>query len=187
MTALDVLRRVVVALDRAGIVYMLTGSFASAYHGAARATQDIDVVISATPDQLRSLADSLPASEYHFDLKAALEARLREGVVSVIELASGWKIDLIARKSREYSRVEFDRRYVVDFEGMRFCIASAEDVLIAKLEWAKLSGSERQIEDVAGILRTRSGDLDVGYIETWVPRLGLEEQWRAAREAAGAG
>jgi hypothetical protein len=36
--------RVIGALDRAGIRYMLTGSFASSYHGSPRATQDIDIV-----------------------------------------------------------------------------------------------------------------------------------------------
>jgi hypothetical protein len=43
MTADDVLRRLTSAFDRAGIAYMLTGSFASAYYGASRSTQDGDV------------------------------------------------------------------------------------------------------------------------------------------------
>jgi hypothetical protein len=44
MSALEVLRRITAALDRAGIAYMLTGSFASAHHGAPRSTSDIDIV-----------------------------------------------------------------------------------------------------------------------------------------------
>jgi hypothetical protein len=35
MSALEVLRRLTSALDRAGITYMLTGSFASAHHEPA--------------------------------------------------------------------------------------------------------------------------------------------------------
>ena len=42
MSIQDVLQRITSALDQAGIAYMLSGSFASAYYGAARSTQDID-------------------------------------------------------------------------------------------------------------------------------------------------
>ena len=185
MTAQDVFRRVTEALERAGIAYMLTGSFASSYHGAPRATQDIDMVISPNPDQLRSLVTLLPATEYYVDLDAALDAQRRQGLFNIIDLATGWKIDLIIRKSRPFSRAEFDRRSVVEFEGMRLSIATAEDVLIAKLEWAKLGDSQRQVEDAAGILRIRSQDLDRTYIENWVRQLKIEEQWDAACRAAG--
>jgi hypothetical protein len=42
------LLRLVAMLDAAGMPHMLTGSFASAFHGTPRATQDIDFVIDAT-------------------------------------------------------------------------------------------------------------------------------------------
>jgi hypothetical protein len=38
---------------------MLTGSFASAYHGAPRATQDINLVVAPTAEQLRVLIHAL--------------------------------------------------------------------------------------------------------------------------------
>ena len=41
-----VIHRFAALLEVAGMPYMLTGSFASGYHGAPRATQDIDLVIS---------------------------------------------------------------------------------------------------------------------------------------------
>ncbi len=181
MTTKDVFRRITGALERAGIAYMLTGSFASSYHGVPRATQDIDLVIAPTPDQLRALAALLPATEYYVDLNAALEAQRREGLFNVIDLATGWKMDFIIRKSRPFSREEFDRRMVGEFEGMHLSVATAEDVLIAKLEWAKRGESE----DAAGILRICSEDLDRKYIENWVRQLKLEEQWDAARKAGG--
>lgn len=52
MSAADLLREVVQALDNAGIPHMLVGSFASTSHGAPRSTQDIDVVIDPTPEAL---------------------------------------------------------------------------------------------------------------------------------------
>jgi hypothetical protein len=54
-----------------------------------------------------------------------------------------------------------------------------------KLEWSKLGGSQRQVEDAAAILRIRAGELYLDYIETWERTLELGGQWDAARRAAG--
>jgi hypothetical protein len=172
-------------LDRAGIPYMLTGSFAAAYHGRARATQDIDFVIAASAEEVRSLVRDLPREEYYADESAALEALRHESQFNVIDLASGWKVDFICRKSREFSRVEFARRTLADVDGLAIFVASAEDVILAKLEWASLGGSLRQLEDVAGLLQVRWGELDRAYIEKWVADLDLFTSWAEVRRLAG--
>ncbi|MDO9693326.1 MAG: hypothetical protein Q7W56_01195 [Candidatus Latescibacteria bacterium] len=181
MTTHDIFRRVTAALDGAGIPYMLTGSFASSFHGSPRSTQDIDIVIAPTADQLRGLAKMFPESEYYLDIGAALEALAMQSQFNIIDLVTGWKIDLIIRRDRPFSQEEFARRREVRIADVRLSIATAEDVLIAKLEWSKLGESSRQIEDAAGILRIRGGELDLGYIEVWVERLGLGSQWEAAQ------
>jgi Nucleotidyltransferase of unknown function (DUF6036) len=185
MSASEVLRRVSAALDRAGIAYMLTGSFASAYYGNPRSTQDIDIVIAANPEQLREFVESLPSGEYYADLSAALEAHGRQSLFNVIDLATGWKIDLIIRKSRSFSQEEFGRRQLVNAQGLALFVASAEDVVIAKLEWAKLAQSPRQIEDVAAILRLRWELLNRPYLERWISELSLNEGWSDAKRVAG--
>jgi hypothetical protein len=184
MSASEVLRRVSAALDRAGILYMLTGSFASAYYGVPRSTQDIDVVIEATAVQLQAFVQFLPSGEYYADLDAALEARRRESLFNVIDLTTGWKIDLIIRKSRAFSREEFSRRQLVSVQGLPLFVAGAEDVVIAKLEWSKLAQSQRQIEDVAAILRLRWESLDRPYLEKWILELKLNEEWITAKRVA---
>jgi len=181
----EVMPRIAAALDRAGIAYMLSGSFASAYYGAPRSTQDIDLVIAATPSQLRSFVQSLPSDEYYVDLEAALEAHKHQSLFNVVDLATGWKIDLIIRKSRGYSQEEFARRRPVDFHGISLFVASAEDIILAKLEWSKLAQSHRQIEDVAAILRARFELLDHRYLEQWIDKLGVRKEWNDAQRAAG--
>lgn len=185
MSLPEVFRRVTTALDHAGIPYMLTGSFASAHYGAPRSTQDIDLIIAPTVTQLRTFIQDLSADQYYADLDAALEAFRRESLFNVIDLATGWKIDFILRKSRSFSREEFSRRQKVTLQGLHLFVASAEDVVIAKLEWAKLANSQRQIEDAASILRVRSGALDPLYLDKWITDLELQEQWGAATRAAG--
>jgi hypothetical protein len=69
-----VFRKITAALNQAGCNYMLVGLFASAYYGAARSTQNIDLMIQATPAQLRAFAQSLPSEEYYVDLDAGVEA-----------------------------------------------------------------------------------------------------------------
>ena len=185
MTGPAILQTVGRALDAAGIPFMLTGSFASAYHGAGRATMDVDLVIDPTPAQLRALIDGLPASAWYASLEAALEAREQESQFNLIELETGWKVDLIIRKSRPFSRIEFDRRTVIEFEGVRLAVATVEDVILAKLEWASLGGSARQLEDVAALLSARSADLDRPYLARWIAQLGVASQWEAAKRLAG--
>jgi hypothetical protein len=164
---------------------MLSGSFASAYYGSVRSTQDIDFVIAPTAEQLRIFVQSLPSSEYYVDLDAALESLERRSLFNIIDFATGWKIDLILRKPRAFSQEEFDRRQRVKLENLDIFVASAEDVILSKLEWSKLAQSRRHIEDAGGILRMRWEGLDRSYLGKWVSELGLEQQWEDAQSAAG--
>jgi hypothetical protein len=164
---------------------MLTGSFASAHHGAPRSTQDIDIVIAADPPQLRAFVQSLPSVEYYSDLGAALQAHKQQSLFNVIDLATGWKIDLIIRKSRAFSLEEFERRQKVTVQGLLLFVASAEDVVVAKLEWSKVAQSQRQLDDVATILRLRWKAFDRSYLEKWISELGLKEEWSHAKRIAG--
>jgi hypothetical protein len=89
------------------------------------------------------------------------------------------------RKSRPFSVEEFGRRREAEVLGTTLYIASAEDVILSKLEWAKMAGSERQITDAAGIVRTQGTDIDVAYVERWVAVLGLQSEWERASAEAG--
>jgi hypothetical protein len=91
-------------------------------------------------------------------------------------MATGWRIDFIIRKSRPFSEEEFRRRTLANLEGRPLFVASAEDVVVSKLEWAKLAQSERHIEDVAGIFRTRWDSLDRAYLERWISELRVEDR-----------
>lgn len=185
MSSAKVLREVTAALDQAGIPYMLTGSFASTLHGAGRATQDIDLVISATADQLRKFESVLP-EHYHRDLTSALEALKHRSMFNILDMEYGWKIDLIFQKPGAYAQQAFSRRGPAESDGVPVTASTPEDLVISKLEWAKMGESLRQIDDVAGVLNVRGDQLDFPYIEKWVKELGLDEQWAAAQARAAA-
>lgn len=182
MSEADLFRRITSALDAAGIAYMLAGSFASSYYGANRSTFDIDFVIEATPQKLRLLFEHLPQNEYYGELDAALDAHKHESLFNILDNATGWKIDLIMLKSTAFGREEFRRRERVLIDGVPLYIISAEDAIVSKLEWSKIGGSHRQLEDVAGILRVRGESLDHSYLNKWIKELELETQWKDARQ-----
>ncbi len=181
----NVLHRFVSLLEAAGIPYMLTGSFASGYHGAPRATQDIDLVISPNLGSLNKLLSLLPEDKYYVSRDAALDAYGRASLFNIVDYSSGWKIDLICRKARPFSVTEFERRTQKELAGVDIFIATAEDVILAKLEWAKLSQSERQLEDAMSIVRIQGNTLDVSYIASWAERLGLTEYWNVVVARCG--
>jgi len=178
------LRQIVLELERAGIEHMLTGSFASTFHGDPRTTNDIDLVIDCDRAALDRFVGQLDPSRFYVSTEAAAEAWQRCGMFNVVLLDSGWKVDLILRKDRPFSREEFRRRQSAEIAGTRVWLSSAEDTILAKLEWARAGESERQLRDVVGILESRAGELDLDYLEHWVRELELAPLWERARAAA---
>jgi hypothetical protein len=175
----DFLARLTSKLTAAGVPSMVVGSFASSFHGVPRSSQDLDLVIDPQAESLRRFLADLPPEDYYADTDAALEALRRRGQFNVIDMATAWKADLIIRKARPFSLEEMSRRVEADLLGARVFVASPEDTLISKLEWAKQGGgSQLQLRDVAGILQLRD-DLDISYIERWVADLDLGELWQA--------
>jgi hypothetical protein len=61
---------------------------------------------------------------------------------------------LIVRKASVFRLLEFERRQQITIEGFATWIASKEDLIIAKLDWAKDSHSELQLRDVRNLAST---------------------------------
>jgi hypothetical protein len=177
----DLLRRVTVALEANAIPYMLTGSLASSMYGVPRSTNDIDIVVLPTRTQLMSVVELFQRTGLTVAPEAAVAALRHKSQFNIVDFPHGLKVDLIVRKDREFSVIEFDRRQTHEVEDVRLTIATPEDVVLAKLEWAKIGDSERQLIDAAGILTVQRGKLDIAYIEHWVRELGLDLQWAAAQ------
>lgn len=165
----ELLRVAIELLDRAGIDHMVVGSFASAFHGEPRMTQDIDVVVNPDERSLRFLVDAVDRERFYLgDAVAALHLR---GMFNLIEPRTGWKVDFVIRQDRPFSRVEFERRLPVTIAGVDVCVATAEDTILAKLEWAAESGSDQQLRDVISI--AASQELERSYLTKWAQELGV--------------
>jgi len=173
-TQKDFLEHLVKLLDKAGIPYMVAGSMGSSVHGQPRATQDLDAVINPTEDQLASFL-ALLGQDYYVSRDAALEAFRRRTMFNIIDLARGWKADLIFRKDRPFSRQEFERRRQIEALGQRLWVVSPEDTILSKLEWMKGRESDVQYSDVLGVAVAQREDLDLEYLQKWARELGVEK------------
>jgi len=145
---------------------------------------DVDLVIHALPHQLDAFVQRIEQEDLYVSDVAAHEALANRTSFNVVDPVSGWKADLIVRKVRDFSEEEFRRRRPIDFLGVPVDVASLEDIVLSKLEWAKLGESARQLEDVGMLLRLWRDELDVAYVERWVSAMRLEAQWKAARVLA---
>lgn len=173
------------ALDRFEIPHMIAGSHASSYHGKPRATNDIDIVIAPrTRRSLVEFAESLPAKRFYDDAIAAEDALRPRSMFNVIDVETGVKVDLIVLRNRPFELSEFARRTPARIFGVPVFVATAEDTILAKLEWAKRGESERQLRDVASILSVEEKPLELAYIERWARELGVSELWERVRREA---
>jgi hypothetical protein len=184
MSYAEVLHSIVPRLEHSDIQYMITGSIAAAYYGLGRATYDLDIVISATADKLKKLIELLPKEQYYAVLQDALDAHRHHSMFNVLDTTSGWKIDFILKKPAPFHEQAFQRRLAVTFEGVPTCVISAEDLILSKLEWARMGESERQVRDAAVVLERCQHKLDRDYIEKWINELDLTSQWSQARRLA---
>lgn len=181
------LARVVRALDSAAVPYMLAGSFASSHHGVPRATQDIDIVVDPSFDSLDRFLAALKGDDVYFDPDVARDEFKRRSQFNVIDGSTAWKVDVIFRKGRPFSREEMSRRLPAVVLGVDVFVATVEDTILSKLEWSKLGGSERQLRDVRAIVQTKGAVLDRAYIERWLDDLGVRELWAQACEGVERG
>jgi hypothetical protein len=182
----EVLARVIRLLVDLGIPYMVVGSLASSFHGKPRTTHDADIVIDPGPEALDRLVAELSATNLYVDLTVAREALRGRRQFNVIDAGSAFKLDLIVRKDRPFSREEFARRQPAELAGIPVALTTAEDTILSKLEWAKKGGgSERQLRDVAGIVDVKGAELDRQYIQRWATALGVLDLWLRASGTDG--
>lgn len=76
-------------------------------------------------------------------------------------------------KNSEFEKNAFrNRRKVKYTEDFDVWIIGKEDLILSKLNWAKKTESERQLLDVASIIRN---GYDEVYVSDWAKKLGVED------------
>lgn len=183
MGPLDVLKDVVERFGRIGVAdYFLVGSLASMHYGRPRFTNDIDLVLNLTAQQVGPFEAAFPLEDYYCPPREILEAEVvQKGSFNLIHQGSGIKVDIVLCKPTEFYGSELRRRRKVALAaGFEAWVASPEDVILKKLDFYREGGSEKHLMDIAGMLA--ANPIEESYMESWVRKLGLQEQWERARK-----
>ena len=174
MTSLkEFLKNVVENLQQAGIEYVICGSVAASFYGVERSTQDTDIIINPTEEQLTNFLKLLDDA-YYVSSDAALEALKRNTMFNIIDVENAWKADLIIRKKTEFHTEEFHRKRKEKLLGKDLYILSPEDTILSKLEWAKNSSSEQQLRDALCVAIIQYDHLERDYLYKWAKELKVE-------------
>jgi len=165
------------ALEALGVHYFIGGSLASAIHGISRATMDVDIVSDLQTKHVDPLIRLL-TDAFYVDDQSLRQAVREHGSCNFIHRDTMFKVDLFVRKTRPFDQSQLERRerQSLATEPERFAyVASAEDMILAKLEWYRLGGevSERQWRDVQNILKVQGDRLDETYLRKWADQLGV--------------
>jgi hypothetical protein len=160
------------ALEDLGVPYFVGGSLASTLHGEPRFTRDADLVADLQPRHAEPLARAL-AGAFYADEESIRGAIARRGSFNAIHLATAFKVDVFVSKRRPFDRSGLARREPTQGDGYDVYVSSAEDTVLAKLDWYRLGGevSEQQWRDVLAILLVQKDRLDPGYLRTWADAL----------------
>jgi hypothetical protein len=173
---IEVLKIVTGRLDAAGIPYMVTGSMALNYYAVPRMTRDIDLVAELSVADADRMGE-LFGNDFYIDRGTVRESIERRTTFNLIHTTLVVKVDIVVRKDSEYRRTELARRRRVIFEGHTFFVVAPEDLLISKVDWARDTRSEMQLEDVRNLVLAVP-EMDRSYLEEWTARLGLGALYR---------
>jgi len=174
------------ALRRLGVRHYVGGSIASSSYGVPRASIDADVVAELGPAHAPRFVAALRGS-YYVSEERVRDAIARRASFNVIHFETMVKVDVFVSKDRPFDRRAFERaRPATAEEGITLPVSSAEDTVLAKLEWYRRGGeaSERQWTDVTGVLRA-VGALDDAYLRQGAAELGVADLLERARADAG--
>lgn len=155
------LERIALALEGAGIRYMVIGGQAVLLYGEPRLTKDIDITLGAGLDRLHevlALAQAIPLTPL-----VEAETFTRQTMVLPCEdKSTGIRVDFIFSFS-PYEKQALERVQTVRMGAAEVRFASLEDVIVHKI----IAGRPRDLEDVKSIL-VKNPQADVAYIEGWL-------------------
>ena len=167
----DCLRR----LNRSHVVYYLTGSMASNYWGIPRTTHDLDFVVQLSDPAGTTLIREF-RENFYIDEEAVRAAQQPPYQFNAVDTRSALKVDFWQARPEPFDRKMLQRRVQVTLFGQPAWVSTAEDVILHKLIWDRISPSSRQLGDAAGVVAVQAEALDKNYLKHWAKELSLTSE-----------
>jgi hypothetical protein len=186
---IEVTTKVIKVFEKLGIAYHIGGSLASSAFGIARSTLDVDIVAEIKPDQAADIYENL-RGEFYVDAEMILSAIQKQSSFNLIHLETLFKVDVFPLKNHPFDQQAFHRRLkkaLSEDASQQLFFATPEDIILHKLTWYKAGAevSDRQWNDVLGVLKVQGDQLDIAYLHHWARELSISELLEKVIEEAG--
>lgn len=165
----------VTLLDKLEISYLIGGSFASSVQGEYRTTNNIDFLCQIATEKIGSFLSGLDPDFIH-DKESVLSSLKSKLSFNIVHEESFTKIDVFSSIGTfEKSQLERASSVFIDAINMSIKVATAEDIILAKLLWYKKGNmtSERQWNDILGVYKIQKSSLDYAYMSKWADFLDI--------------
>ena len=181
---IEVTLKVTGIFEQLGVSYVIGGSLASTLYGMVRTTQDSDIVAEMRREHIQPFVSALQ-DEFYIDEEMIADSIQHNSSFNIIHRETMFKVDVFIPHQRPFLQSQFVRaqRQTFAFEKeVSAKFASPEDTILAKLEWYRMGGevSDRQWRDILGVLKTRAGELDLGYLQKWAADLNIADLLKRA-------
>lgn len=180
MIVREIVQRFLELLESRGVDYVLVGGIAAMHYGIPRFTKGADFVVAAPPSEIDHLLSDLPPG---FVVEPQARMELFTGTMRwVISIENThYKVEIFILGSDAHHAAEFERRRRVwlPLVERELWTASAEDIIIQKLRWAR----PHDLADVRDILSVQGEGLDKAYLERWCREHGTLERLEEIRRS----
>jgi len=186
---IEVTFKVIKVFEKLGIAYHIGGSLASSAFGIARSTLDVDIIAEIKPEQAFDIYENL-REEFYVDSEMILSAIQKQSSFNLIHLETLFKVDIFPLKNHPFDQQAFQRRLrkaLSEDTSQQLFFATPEDIVLHKVVWFKegVGVSDRQWNDVQGVLKVQGDQLDMAYLNYWAKELGISELLEKAINEAG--
>jgi len=181
MLATELFLHFVRPLNRSGIRYVIGGSVAAIFYGEPRLTIDLDVVVFLRDADITKLGEIFPSPEFYVPPVEVIRnevARPAKGLFNLIHIPTSFKADVFPTGRDEFNAWAFRNKRTEQFKGETLVLAPPEYVIVRKLEYCKLSGSDKHLRDIRGMLNISGGQIDRAALGEWIRAQGVEAEWQ---------
>ena len=184
---LSVIHTFIEVLETLSIDYAIGGSIASSVYGYVRFTQDADIAVVSFDEKIGDFCDNL-TDAFYLSEDAIRQAHHQATSFNVIHLETAFKIDVFICRDIFHKQILSLRRKLLLDESLKkeFELVSPEDIVLLKLQWHNNGGavSEKQWNDILGVLKTQGNRIDISYMRQWAEKLSIRKSLENALQQA---
>jgi hypothetical protein len=140
---------------------------------------DVDVVCELSEDQISLFINSF-GDDFYISESAVRDAVRRKSCFNLIHMSTSFKVDVFISRGRPFDAEAMLRatsERLGESRKIEVPIASAEDIIISKLEWYRLTDetSQRQWDDVSRLVTLLGDSADVAYLHRAAASVGVAD------------